>query len=217
MKLSGVVLAGGASRRMGRDKAWVEVDGQPLIIRAVDMLRELGVAEVFISGRAGTDYSDLACPVLLDLEPGGGPLGGIERALWAANSGLVLVVAVDLARMKPEFLAQLIAHCDSLTGVVPSLKGELEPLAAIYPKRCHELVRACLRRGEHAARDFAEACLRERAVRRFAVREKSAVYFENWNSPGETRALKISRRGALPRRQADQRRGAKNLNTKPSR
>jgi molybdopterin-guanine dinucleotide biosynthesis protein A len=184
MNLSAVILAGGESSRMGRDKAWIEADGTPLIFRALFTVRELPLQEVFISGRAGTDYSGLQCPVLFDLEPGCGPLGGIERALQAASSPLVLVLAVDLPNLTTAFLRKLMQRCDALTGAVPKLRGTLEPLAAIYPRRCHLIACDCLVKGRRA-RDFAEVCIREHAVRTFPVPPGDFACFENWNSPDD--------------------------------
>lgn len=109
MRLSAVILAGGQSSRMGCDKAWVEFEGRPLIALAVEKVRDLRVNEIFISGREGVDYGALNCPVLLDLEPGFGPLGGIERALRDCASPLLLVLAVDLPRMTARFLGNLAA------------------------------------------------------------------------------------------------------------
>jgi molybdenum cofactor guanylyltransferase len=185
MRFSAVILAGGASRRMGRDKAWLEVRGRPLLSRAVATVRRAGAVEVFISGREGGNYAGVDCPVLFDLKPGGGPLGGIERALGAAGSPLVLVLAVDLPDMTAAFLRKLISGCDENTGVVPKVQGELEPLAALYPKRCHAFVLEALRRQSLAARDFAETCVREGAVRTFAVSAADRVRFANCNSPGD--------------------------------
>lgn len=185
MNLSAVILAGGESRRMGRDKAWVELGGKPLVALAVEKVRQLGVGEVFISGRAGADYATLKCPVLLDLEPGFGPLGGIERALHVASSPLLLVLAVDLPHITDALLRKLTAGCDRLTGVVPKLNGEFEPLAAIYPKRCHAIAFDFIAKSRYAARDFAAACLRERAVRQFPVARGDAGCFANWNSPSD--------------------------------
>jgi molybdopterin-guanine dinucleotide biosynthesis protein A len=227
MNFSAVILAGGRSRRMGRDKAWLEVDGQPLLARALAVLREAGPREVFISSRADRGDAALGCPVLLDREPDLGPLGGIERALQAAASPLVLVLAVDLPYMTGGFLRKLLAgiSCttretpsdrsrrrkeadafsiapipppyvggyetceicgpdarDALIGVVPELNGELEPLVAVYPRRCHRIASDLLADGRRAARDFAEACLRERAVRTLPVEPADARYFENWNT-----------------------------------
>ena len=144
---------------MGRDKAWLELDGEPLIVRAVRTVRRLGVDELFISGRADVDYSALQCPVLHDLEPGLGPLGGIERALHACATPLLLVLAVDLPDMTTEFLAKLITRADAVTGVVPMRAGAPEPLAAIYPKCCHEIAFRFFEQSRHSVCDFAEACL----------------------------------------------------------
>lgn len=191
MDLSAVILAGGASTRMGRDKAWLEWEGRPLLAHAVERVRGLAVTEIFISGRVGVDYSALKCPVLQDLEFGMGPLGGIERALQACRSQLLLVLAVDLPRMTTHLLEQLRERCDRLTGVVPRLRGELEPLAAIYPKRCHAFAVAALTKGCPAARDFAEACLRERAVRTFPVPTAHAGCFANWNRPADCSPLEV--------------------------
>lgn len=183
--LSAVILAGGRSSRMGRDKAWIEWAGRPLIAHALEKVRRLGVAEVFISGRPGVDYTALGCPVLLDLEPDRGPLGGIERALRECASPLLLVLAVDLPHVTPALLAGLLAACDVRTGAVPKLEDKLEPLAAIYPRRCHARARAALRQARLAARDFAAACLRERAVRAFPVAAADAGCFANWNRPDD--------------------------------
>jgi len=185
MNISAVILAGGESRRMGRDKAFVEIEGQGLLARALDTVRAAGIEEILISGRAGTDYSKLRYPVVLDRELGRGPLSGIERALEAITAPLLLVLAVDLPEMNPTFLRKLAAHCDPLTGVVPKLIGQLEPLAAIYPKRCRFIALDCLLKCRRAAREFAEACLREHAVKLFEVTSADAQCFENWNLPAD--------------------------------
>jgi molybdopterin-guanine dinucleotide biosynthesis protein A len=189
LNLSAVILAGGESSRMGRDKAWVELNGEPLISRSLAAVRGSGITEVFISGRAGTDYSNLRCPVILDQESGLGPLAGIERALEATQAALLLVLAVDMPRMTAAFLQKLTRHCDPLTGAVPKLTNRLEPLAAVYPTRCRFIARDLLRKRRLVARDFADACLVERAVRTFVVSHSDANCLDNWNSPADMTAL----------------------------
>lgn len=183
MELSAVILAGGQSRRMGRDKALLEIDRRPLLAHAIEKVRRLNVAELFISGRPGADYSPFGCPVLVDRQPGCGPLGGLERALCECSSPLLLVLAVDLPRMTTEFLANLAAQCDATTGVAPVLDGKLEPLAAIYPKACSELATRALAMSQYAAADFAMGCQRAGYLKLFPVSPKAAAYFINWNGP----------------------------------
>lgn len=192
MNFSAVILAGGESSRMGRDKAWLEADGQTLIAAAVEKAHRAGAGEVFISGRSGKDYSALQCPVLLDLKPGCGPLGGIERALHACAAPLLLVLAVDMPHMTAEFLQRMASRCNRETGVVPKLKGRLEPLAAIYPRHCHEIAFDAIAKSHHAVRDFAEACRKIKAVRIAAVRPADENCFTNWNTPAD--AALVSRR-----------------------
>lgn len=188
MNVAAVILAGGESRRMGRDKAWVEWGGVPLVQLAVEKVRAVGVEEIMVSGRAGQDYSALRCPVLFDRTPGFGPLGGIEQGLHQCVAPLLLVFAVDLPRMSVNFLRKLVERSNRLTGVVPRLNGALEPLAAIYPKSCHALALAALAGTRRAARDFAEACLTARAVRTLAVTRREADNFRNWNRPSDIAA-----------------------------
>lgn len=183
MDVSAVILAGGESRRMGRDKAFLLVNGQPLVTQMVATVRQAGIERVFISGRAGQDYPAPGCAVLYDREQGCGPLGGIERALDATTTSLLLVLAVDFPLMNRSVLERLAAHCDALTGTVPELDDGLQPLAAIYPRRCHEIACACLVHNRLAARAFAEACLHERAVRRWRVPPRDQGAFLNWNHP----------------------------------
>jgi molybdenum cofactor guanylyltransferase len=185
MKFSAVILAGGKSRRMGRDKAWVELDGRPLITVAIEKIQRLGVEEIFISGRTDVDYSALNCPVLQDHQPECGPLEGIGRGLEACQAPLLLVLAVDMAAMRVEMLQQLMAQCDPMTGVVPELPAGLEPLAAIYPKRSHTLVQAAITDSRFSARDFATVCQREKLVRFWPIPTSAAEKFSNWNHPGD--------------------------------
>ena len=185
MKFSAVILAGGRSSRMGRDKTWLTIEGESLLSHQLRTVRTLNPVEVFISGRIGEEYSAFDCPVLFDLEPERGALGGIERALHAAGSPLLLVLAVDLPRMTAGFLQKMLARCNRLTGTVPKLDGRLEPLAAIYPKRCHVYAADFIARSRYAAREFAEACLREHAVRTLNVTQSDASYLTNWNSPAD--------------------------------
>ena len=134
MKFSTVILAGGKSKRMGQDKAWLPVCGKPLITRQIALVRELGAAEIFISGRAGTDYSALDCPVLTDHFEDVGPLAGIERALKEISTPLLLVLAVDMPRMSAVQVQMLLSNCTENCGAIPRSQNGLEPLAAVYPR-----------------------------------------------------------------------------------
>jgi molybdenum cofactor guanylyltransferase len=185
VNLSAVILAGGRSQRMGRDKAWIELDGRPLIARQIDCARSVGASEIFISGRASVDYSHFECPVLIDDLDDAGPLAGIERALAAAAAPLVLVLAVDMPRLTAEWLRRLVARCEPHRGVVPGISNRLEPLAAIYPRVTHPIARRLLIEQNGSPRQFAELCVRNDTVRIWPVAPADAPRFASWNLPSD--------------------------------
>ncbi|HEU5397138.1 MAG TPA: molybdenum cofactor guanylyltransferase [Verrucomicrobiae bacterium] len=183
MNHSAVILAGGKSSRMGRDKAFLQRAGEPLLARQIRLAREAGAEEIFISGRGNVDYSEFGCRVLQDRFADAGPLAGIERALAESATDFILVLAVDLPEMSAAFLQTLLAECREGIGAVPGVAGRLEPLAAVYPRRAHPLAAALLEKNTRAARHFAEQSVRRRLVR---VLDREAVddrLFANWNRP----------------------------------
>lgn len=183
MRFSALILAGGKSRRMGRDKARLELAGRPMLVRQIELARQAGAGEVFVSGRADADYSAFGCAVLHDLYLGAGPLAGVERGLAAATAPLLLVLAVDLPRMTVDFLQRLLQECRAETGVVSEIRGRLEPLAAIYPGRARALARERLRAGKNGMQDFAAAVEHAGGLRRHPVTRAEEELFFNWNSP----------------------------------
>lgn len=110
----GAVLCGGASRRMGRDKALVTVDGVALARRVADALRAGGCARVLAIGGDAPALAALGLEPVADRWPGEGPLGGLATALGAATGGDVLVVApCDLVRPSAATVAALRAGLDA--------------------------------------------------------------------------------------------------------
>ena len=105
-RVAGIVLAGGQSSRMGRDKALLPYRGRHLIDWIVETLRKAGVAEAFVSSPADRTYPDYAC--IADRSPQAGPVGGILSVITAlAGYDGYLVVPVDMPLLSPEMLARL--------------------------------------------------------------------------------------------------------------
>lgn len=183
MNFSAVILAGGKSSRMGRDKAWLEVGGQTLLARQIGLARTIGAVEIFISGRADASYAAFGCPVLVDKFPDAGPLAGIERALATTTSPLLLALAVDLPEMDVEFLSGLAVGCAENFGVIPRVNKLIEPLAAFYPKSAQMMAGTLLRKRHNAVVNFARYCVRS-GLAQFTERPAGdAKYLTNWNAP----------------------------------
>jgi len=183
MRFSAVILAGGQSSRMQRDKAFLPCRGTTLLARQVGLVRELAPAEIFISGRDGTDYGALGLPVLLDRFTDLGPLAGVERALGEAQSPLLLVLAVDLPDMTADFLRGLAARCRAGSGVVPRARQGLEPLAAFYPKTMQPIATAMLQEGRAAMTEFVRRGVQDGLVGEWACPPADEAWFRNWNDP----------------------------------
>ena len=140
------VLAGGHSRRMGRDKALLEWGGSLLIERAVQSLR--GVSSTV---RIVGDREDLAAfaPVVTDTFPGAGPLGAIHAALAASTHDWNMFLPVDLPLLPAAFLAWMLERV-ALTEAVatfPIVAGLPQPLCAVYHRTMEPALREELTAG----------------------------------------------------------------------
>lgn len=146
----GAVLVGGASRRMGSDKATMHVDGTAMAVRVARAMNESGIAEVVTVGGPDRSFDYRHLP---DRYPGEGPLGGIITALASCSAGSVLVAACDLPWVDASVF---VALCAALGGADAAIAftGRIEPMCALWR------VSTCL---DHLSRSFASG---ERAVHR---------------------------------------------------
>jgi molybdopterin-guanine dinucleotide biosynthesis protein A len=186
ISVSGVVLAGGKSSRMGCDKGSLLVSGETLLFRQLRLLAEAGCDELLVSAADSPLKIPTPSPsvrVLSDKIPEAGPLAGIESALAAAGHDRVLVVAVDLPAMSTTLLRRLLALTTPGVGLVPVLAGRFEPLVAVYPREAHPEALARLSRGELALQPFVRAGLAAGWLREYAVPVVDEVCFTNWNRP----------------------------------
>ena len=131
--VTGVLLAGGKSRRMGYDKACIEVAGQALITRSLDLLCRY-FATVLISG----DRPDLAqpnIPAIPDIYPGSA-LGGLYTGLQASNTDWIFVAPCDMPSPDPRILELLVKQRNGFDAVVPLTPAGYEPVYVLYHKNC---------------------------------------------------------------------------------
>lgn len=138
---TGHVLAGGQSTRMGRDKALLEIGGQPLIQSAVNLLKAL-TERVVILGPSES-YGFLGVPVVPDQVPSRGPLSAIYTGLERSATQINLFLACDMPLMQGPFLKLLVERAGLADAVLMRLDdGKLEPLCAVYNRSCLPTVKA---------------------------------------------------------------------------
>jgi len=148
VSVSAAIMAGGKSKRMGQDKAWIELDGEPLITRVASVLAQVADEVIVVANEPR--YASLGLRVVHDKYPEGGALGGIATGVAAATHDTVLVAACDMPFLSAAMWRLLLGHAGEADVVIPRVGGEYETLHALYTK-------ACL---PHMARALAENRLR---------------------------------------------------------
>jgi molybdopterin-guanine dinucleotide biosynthesis protein A len=149
IRISGVIMAGGVSQRLGKNKALERIGGRTLIERVIDSLAPL-TTELLVVVAQPEQAAAFRLPpsvrVVSDRYPGKGSLGGIFTGLDASVEPWSLVVACDMPFLNRELLCHLIGESSNVDAVVPLLGGQIEPLHALYSKAClapmEQMVRA---------------------------------------------------------------------------
>lgn len=202
MRVSGIVLAGGRSSRMGRDKAALILEGRTLLQRACDAMASV-VEELVIVGAPGRPLPEVrsALPVrrVDDAVEGEGPLFGIGAGLEAARGEVAVVVGCDMPSLEPALLRLLAARAlDGARLVVPLRGGRPESLCSAWRTEALEVVRAHLRAGDRAVMSVAaDLDALELAPEEYRAADPEGRSFINVNTPEE---LEAQRRGTAGER-----------------
>ena len=183
MSLSALVLAGGASRRMGADKPALELEGERLVDRVVRLAREVAEEVVVLSGPAR------------DLRPGGaeeigdrgrGPLAAVVTGLGHVSRDDVAVLAADAPHPCPELLVRLASRRGDAVAAVPLVDGRLQPLHAVWGRGWRDRLGALVAEGERSptrALERLDAVVL--GVEDWSDLDPDARFAESWNRPDD--------------------------------
>lgn len=171
--MTGAVLSGGMSRRMGFNKAFITIDGVTIIERTLGVFKSV-FADVFIVANDIPLYERLSTPVFADIISGGGSLGGIYTALFHSKTENVFVAACDMPFLDPLAIKKVVATGGVYDVVLPFTGGMLHPLHAMYSRRCTPVMEEMIKGGNLKITDFLDKV----RVKRLTIEDFGAIQIE---------------------------------------
>jgi molybdopterin-guanine dinucleotide biosynthesis protein A len=187
--LAAGILAGGASSRMGTDKAFLPFRGEPLVARLARLLAPL-VGDVVVAGGDPARFAPLGLRVVPDLLPERCTLAGLHALLSGTTADHVFAVACDLPFLNADLVRFLLDRRAGADAVIPESDRGLEPLHAVYARSCLPAIEVRAREGDWKATSF------HRGLRIDVVRIRDADWavegrspFLNANTPEDWRAV----------------------------
>jgi len=179
---------------MGENKAFIEIEGIPLIHRICNLFHEL-FEEVIIVGNEREAYSTLDAKFYHDVIPNLGALGGLYTGLLVSTFHASLCVACDMPFLKKALIEYLITTLGGYDAIVPRTKDGLQPLLGLYTKRCLEPIRKTVGEGKVRIIDFYSlAKIRILDESEFVSCDPGLESFINVNTPEELRSIRFKRR-----------------------
>lgn len=180
--MTGIILAGGKSLRMGTDKALVEINGKPLLQRAIDLCRPLCHDILISTNQPGhTEFGYLTVP---DEIKSCGPLGGIYSCLKKSKTDWSFVLSVDAAFVEPAFFYFLTSEKEGFDAVVPRHESGVEPLIALYHINCLPAITKQLEEGKYKMQDFLKQVNTHFLESQFWAEKYPRIFF-NLNCPDD--------------------------------
>lgn len=147
MAISGIILAGGKSKRMGSNKALLKIGGIPLIERVARSISGV-CSEIIIAGGDPNELGHLGYPVVPDVYPGCGPLSGLHSGLQAARNQYSFVSACDTPFLEERFIRRLVSNAMGYEAVIfKAGEGFYEPLCSLYGKNFAKAAETSIKNG----------------------------------------------------------------------
>jgi len=187
--VAGVILAGGKSTRMGRNKALLPYNGKPLIETIYSIMADL-FDEVAVVTNNPEEYGFLPCPKIADIHPGMGSIAGIHAGLSWSPQERIFVVGCDMPFLDPELVSWLAAGLGSETALVPLSPDGLEPLHSFYSKEALPLLDEALKSDRKKLIDLLEI-MQAKLVPAAEIAKISPGFrsFINLNTPADCSTL----------------------------
>ncbi len=186
--VSGIILAGGKSRRMsGVNKALLNIGRESIIERVRDVVQQILPRTIIITNTP-EEFAFLGLPMFPDIIPNTGSLGGLYTGLSHCQSQFGFVVACDMPFLNAGIIRAMIGLIEDYDVVIPSINGQLEPLHAIYSIRCTSFVHNMLCKGDLKILDLFSKVRTRRVSEEFLKEFDPDFHFVmNVNNPDDLR------------------------------
>jgi len=185
MQATGIILAGGKSRRMGRDKAFLPFGRGLLIERVIEVIQQV-TADVILITNSPEQYQRFGLPMFPDVIPDAGSLGGIYTGLVSAKTPYGLCLACDMPFVTPDFLRLLCDTAAQADVVIPRNTEDFQPLCAVYSQACQAPIRQKIAAGRLKITGFFDQVLVRVIDGELLARyDPHDVMFFNANTPEE--------------------------------
>ena len=171
---TGIILSGGKSTRMGENKAFIEIEGIPIIQRIHTLFEKL-FKEIIIVTDQKERFSNISAKIYSDLIPNKGVLGGIYTGLFFSSFQYTFCVACDMPFLKESVIKFLLDKIENYEVVVPKTKDGFQPLHAIYSKNCLEPIKKIIEQNKFKILDLYPM------VRAKIIMEKEFSYLDPMN------------------------------------
>jgi molybdopterin-guanine dinucleotide biosynthesis protein A len=181
MNISAVLLAGGESRRMGKDKATLLFRERALWQIQFDLLRTLQPEEIFVSARTDPPWRPSDVQFVSDEQPSRGPLSGLSATLARISTDHLLALAIDMPLMTENYLRLICNLIEPARGVLPMIGNRAEPLAAIYPKATGTDFMMALSGSDFSLQSLTRKLVAAGKLSSVNVLEEDGKFFRNFN------------------------------------
>lgn len=176
---SAIILVGGNSSRMGKDKALLEIDGEKAVNRLHKLLSPY-FDEIMLSTSPHSDYTLPGIKIVKDAKKGHGPLMGIFSSLMESNSAINFFIACDIPEVNMPLIFKLLSNSEGYDISLPSFgEGRFEPLYGIYKKNVLSVVKKKLNSGKRRIASIFEEC------KTVILAEEGDTWYTNLNTPDD--------------------------------
>jgi molybdopterin-guanine dinucleotide biosynthesis protein A len=191
-EVTGIILAGGKSRRMGEDKRYLVVGEQTLLERGLGVIRSI-FQEVLVVIAQDSPPLSVDARVIRDLLPDCGSLGGLYTGLMQATTPWIFVVACDMPFLDQAVISQFTSRRATADIVMAKLDGRLHPMHALYGKRCLPALEQMIQARQLKIQEIvSQSSLRVQYVTEAELLtiDPSWRSFQNVNSPSDLEAAR---------------------------